>query len=339
MSMSKETTYWSKILELKPIACIYSHESLKDGFSLDHFLPWTFVTHNQLWNLIPVNSSSNSSKSNNLPDLDSYLTKFIETHSTAIRLSREIFSDKKWQKYMEPYISDLHLTSYADVLDEVKLEAAYNNTIRPLYEIAQSNGFCAGWQYSTTKENKYSINRNNKIIDHSIVNVQSIFEQHIVDQIPENKKYVSSLPFYSLEIAAGGFADSEIDEETKQWIDTKRINLIRSLSKDMFISQVHGHSMEPLIPDGSFCLFKYGVSGSRNGRIVLVKKEGYEDLDTKASFTIKKYFSQKTTDNEFEWKHEKIELRPENPEYPVLTIEPDDADNFYVIAEFLQVIE
>jgi len=74
-------------------------------------------------------------------------------------------------------------------------------------------------------------------------------------------------------------------------------------------------------------------------RIVLVKKEGYEDPDTKASFTIKKYFSQKTIASEFEWEHEIIELRPENSEYPVLSIGPDDADSFHVIAEFLQVIE
>ena len=80
------------------------------------------------------------------------------------------------------------------------------------------------------------------------------------------------------------------------------------------------------------------MAGSRNGRVVLVKKEGHEVPDTKASFTIKRYYSQKTTESEFEWGHEEIALRPENPEYPVLSIKQDDADNFHVIAEFLQVI-
>lgn len=167
----------------------------------------------------------------------------------------------------------------------------------------------------------------------------SLFEPKMIDDVEDKEKFVSLLPFYPLEIAAGGFMDSEINEDSKQWIDIKQINLFRSLSKDMFISQIHGHSMEPLIPDGSYCLFKYGVVGSRNGKVVLVKKEGYEDPDTKASFTIKKYFSQKTTKSEFEWEHEKIELRPENPDYSVLSVEPDEADNFHVIAEFLQVIE
>ncbi|MCU7819048.1 MAG: S24 family peptidase, partial [gamma proteobacterium symbiont of Lucinoma myriamae] len=153
------------------------------------------------------------------------------------------------------------------------------------------------------------------------------------------KPVATRLPFYPLEIAAGGFAESEVDDYSKKWIDINKIYLHRSIDKTMFISQVHGHSMEPLIPDGSYCLFKYGVAGSRNSRVVLVKKSGYEDPDTQTSFTIKRYFSQKVAGSEFEWAHEKIELRPENPDYPVLTVEPDEAEDFTIIAEFIQCIE
>jgi len=169
--------------------------------------------------------------------------------------------------------------------------------------------------------------------------IKSLFEHNLIDNIPENKKYITLLPFYPLEIAAGGFADSEIDDDSKQWIDIQKIGLSRSIDKTMFISQIHGHSMEPLIPDGSYCLFKYGVVGSRNGRIVLVKKSGYEDPDTQASFTIKRYYSQKTLQSEYEWEHEKIELRPENPDYPVLIVDPDEAESFVVIAEFIQLVK
>ena len=171
-----------------------------------------------------------------------------------------------------------------------------------------------------------------------ILDFTQLINSSLIDQIPEEQKYASHLPFYPLEIAAGGFADSQIDNDLKQWINTDKIGLSRTLDKDMFISQIHGHSMEPLIPDGSYCLFKYGVVGSRNGRVVLVKKSGYEDPDTQASFTIKRYYSQKTAQSEFEWEHEKIELIPENKKYPVLTVDPDEADDFVVIAEFLQII-
>jgi len=38
-----------------------------ENFDIDHFIPWSFVTHDQLWNLAPIEKSLNSSKSNKLP--------------------------------------------------------------------------------------------------------------------------------------------------------------------------------------------------------------------------------------------------------------------------------
>ncbi len=67
-------------------------------------------------------------------------------------------------------------------------------------------------------------------------------------------------------------------------------------------------------------------------------RHDYEDPETQASFTIKRYYSQKIAHSEFEWGHEKIELRPENRDYPILTVNPDEVEDFVVIAEFLQVL-
>lgn len=322
ISMTKEISFWQDVLAHKELCCIYTSKEL-NSFELDHFLPWTFVAHNQLWNLIPVIGAANSSKSNNLPSL-SYLDSFIEEQASAIQISKKIYSEKKWKKIMEPYISDLNVTCYEDLLDEVSLDKAYRSTIIPLYEIAKTNGFSSDWFY---RENKIDI------IDDTCF-IGSIFR----DDIYEKDKYVSILPFYSIEIAAGNFAESEVVEEPEQWVDIKKTNYSGVLSKDLFISQIQGHSMEPLIPDGSYCLFKYGVVGSRNNRVVLVKKDGIIDPDLQTSFTIKRYFSKKTTDQEFEWVHEEIELRPDNQEYPILTVASDDAADFFVVAEFIQVI-
>ena len=316
ISMNKEIEYWKKVQEHKEIRCIYTGKAL-ETFELDHFLPWTFVTHNQLWNLIPVDSSANASKSNHLPDL-SYFEYFVEEQASAIQVSKTIFPEKQWEKYMAPYVSDLNIACVADVLDGSKLESAYEHTLLPLYEIAKTNGFGAAWVYQNPAEDT---------------------EQGglvMLDNVDETEKFVSYLPFYPLEIAAGGFAESGIPDEPNHWVDVSELN--RNVDNHYFISQVSGHSMEPLIPDGSFCLFKYGVVGSRNGKIVLVKRDGFEDPDTHTSFTIKRYFSKKIADPEFEWQHEIIELRPENPDYPVLTIESDDSNDFAVIAEFVQVL-
>ena len=42
----------------------------------------------------------------------------------------------------------------------------------------------------------------------------------------------------------------------------------------MFVAQVRGKSMEPVIPDGAYCLFRPAPQGSRNGLRVLVMDEG-----------------------------------------------------------------
>ncbi len=46
----------------------------------------------------------------------------------------------------------------------------------------------------------------------------------------------------------------------------------------MFIARVAGKSMEPTIPDGSYCIFCFERGGSRNGKVVLVESRLVSDL-------------------------------------------------------------
>ena len=48
---------------------------------------WSFVSHDLLWNLMPTDSSINSSKSNKLPDLNLYLPKLAEAHQAALKIN------------------------------------------------------------------------------------------------------------------------------------------------------------------------------------------------------------------------------------------------------------
>ena len=76
-SLKNQTTYWKTILEHQELFCIYSNKSLSlNNLSLDHYLPWSFVTHDLLWNLIPTSKEVNSSKSDNLPSND-YFYSFV----------------------------------------------------------------------------------------------------------------------------------------------------------------------------------------------------------------------------------------------------------------------
>jgi hypothetical protein len=60
---------WEFILERETILDVYTNKPIeKAKYDIDHFIPWSFVMNDELWNLSPMNSSLNSSKSNRLPD-------------------------------------------------------------------------------------------------------------------------------------------------------------------------------------------------------------------------------------------------------------------------------
>jgi phage repressor protein C with HTH and peptisase S24 domain len=139
-------------------------------------------------------------------------------------------------------------------------------------------------------------------------------------------EFRTHLPRYSLRAAAGRFLDNdEIVEEG--WIEAPET--IQHLYPDMFVAEIVGQSMEPLIPDGSWCVFRAGVTGSRAGRLVLA-----EDRAANA-YAVKRYTSDKTEGEG--WRHKKIRLESINPGYPSWDLEPDE-EKYRIVAEFLHVL-
>jgi len=119
------------------------------------------------------------------------------------------------------------------------------------------------------------------------------------------------------------------------WI---RVDIGRKLDKKMFICKVEGHSMEPLIPNNSYCIFSSDVVGSRQGKIVLAQYRGIADVDTGGSYTVKKYTSKKKINLEGDWEHEKIILEPLNKEYDPIVLPKVEEGAFKIIAEFVAVL-
>lgn len=66
----KQRNFWKRVLESERMdcVCIYSGERiLVEKFALDHYIPWSFVAHDEIWNLVPVSIRGNELKSDNLP--------------------------------------------------------------------------------------------------------------------------------------------------------------------------------------------------------------------------------------------------------------------------------
>jgi SOS-response transcriptional repressor LexA len=143
-------------------------------------------------------------------------------------------------------------------------------------------------------------------------------------------EFRTHLPRYSLKAAAGKFLENQ-EVAAEGWVEAPED---LRLGPDMFVAEIAGHSMEPRIPDGSLCVFRHGVTGSRQGRLVLA-----ENLETGGNnrYAVKRYESTKAQSAEG-WKHSRIRLESLNPEYPSWDLDPDE-DKYRIIAEFVRVLD
>jgi len=145
------------------------------------------------------------------------------------------------------------------------------------------------------------------------------------------REFVTHLPRYALRSAAGPFGEAIANpNEIAEWVEAP--DGLR-VSKDMFVCEVYGRSMEPLVPSGSLCVFRKFGAGSREGKRVLV--EDREDGNQR--YTLKVYRSMKVRNEAEGWVHQAIELENLNPEFPVLKLEADQ-DRYAVVAEFVSLL-
>jgi 5-methylcytosine-specific restriction endonuclease McrA len=101
--------------------CFYTDRPLqvvKRSIAVDHFVPWSFVHSDELWNFVLTSSSLNSSKGSKLP-AERYLNK-LDERNQLFKKTGDVYV----KQYMETY--DFH--------QFVKL-----------YEYAELNGFEKGW--------------------------------------------------------------------------------------------------------------------------------------------------------------------------------------------------
>ena len=139
-SLIKQHKYWNNYIKtVGNLKCIYTGKTLlPKNYDLDHFVPWSFVSHNLLWNLIPADSSINSSKSNNLPPLNIYLKPFSHIQHDALKtLYEKNPNDNILEDYLIVYdsISDLVNLSESDFYD------VYRKTFSPMVQTAENMGF------------------------------------------------------------------------------------------------------------------------------------------------------------------------------------------------------
>lgn len=141
------TKYWKEAVSAGNMAEIYSGVKFcEEGYhmrgplSIDHFIPWSFVMHDEPWNLVPMFRNENSAKGDRLPDLETFLAPFARQQFDALMLTRNTV---RHRKILEAYLEvDENLLGYENRRECFDLfENRLGRVIRPLHQIAENQGF------------------------------------------------------------------------------------------------------------------------------------------------------------------------------------------------------
>ncbi len=144
--------YWKLIIQIDPsLRDIYGEvELLGDNISIDHFVPWQYVAHDELWNLHPTTKSINSSKSNLLPSWKLYFNALGELEYRAYELKgqNELVAHE-FAKIAPYHLNNLEIRNrlYCAGLDKASFIGRLEHVIKPVYEAAQTSGF-KEWIYN-----------------------------------------------------------------------------------------------------------------------------------------------------------------------------------------------
>lgn len=145
-----------------------------------------------------------------------------------------------------------------------------------------------------------------------------------------HERYTTCVPRLDLKVAAGDFSDDQ-RPEFEEWVE---VNASQTLRKGMFVARVIGRSMEPLIPDGAYCLFQFKAPQLRNDIVGLFQLHRAEDPDSGGRFTVKRLRVSTRPKPETGLARTAV-LVPDNPAFAPISVQGEDVK---FAAEFLEVL-
>ena len=136
---------WEGILGLSDVRDVFTGELvIPRKYDVDHFIPWSFVMNDELWNLMPMDSSLNLAKSNRLPKWDPFFGRFAQNQYLRYRVIHE-----------KPGIHRLFEACYKDNLHSIwtgqelyrigntkeEFCGILEKNMRPVYDSARRQGY------------------------------------------------------------------------------------------------------------------------------------------------------------------------------------------------------
>lgn len=146
--------YWKAVVSLGEVCDIYDNQVLTEkNIVIDHFIPWSYVAHDELWNLHPTTRSINSQKSNYLPEWQFYFERFSDIEYQAYQ---SVWRYEKvrdaFDKCLKEHINsmDIRMRLYRPGIMRSEFRNNLEEIVLPVYQSAKDLGF-QSWTYSRGK--------------------------------------------------------------------------------------------------------------------------------------------------------------------------------------------
>ena len=136
---------WDGILDLRSINDVFTEKPIDQSkYDVDHFIPWSFVMNDELWNLMPMDSSLNSAKSNRLPAWDDFFIRFAKNQYIMYEMIHEKEGIRKL--YEACYRDNLHSIwanqeLYRKGNSDAEFYGILEKNMRPVYDSARRQGY------------------------------------------------------------------------------------------------------------------------------------------------------------------------------------------------------
>ena len=143
--LGKVRKLWESVLTLRPVSDVFTGKPIQTGeFDIDHFIPWSFVMNDELWNLMPMDSSLNASKSNRLPRWEPFYRRFSDNQYQLYQLIHE--KEGIHQLYEACWRDNLHSIwagqeLYRQGNTKEMFDTILSRNMRPVYDSAMRQGY------------------------------------------------------------------------------------------------------------------------------------------------------------------------------------------------------
>lgn len=136
---------WEGILDVTEVRDVFTDQLVRaEQYDVDHFIPWSFVMNDELWNLMPIDSSLNASKSNRLPKWEPFFERFAENQFLMYGLIHAKAGIRKL--YEACYRDNLHsLWAGQELYRKGNTKEEFYNILQknmqPVYDSARRQGY------------------------------------------------------------------------------------------------------------------------------------------------------------------------------------------------------